>query len=93
LSVTHIDSTVIVKFDSQAGAPAAIWRGSTKSPVCSESYCVELDVSRVLRWRNALFTRGGKPPSWNYWSGVYCGLAEPRATYKDLNGKKQHCSE
>ena len=29
--------------------------------------------------------------TWNYWRGVYCGLAGSAAAYKDLNGKKQRC--
>ena len=29
--------------------------------------------------------------SWDYWQGVYGRLAPPRATYKDLDDKKQRC--
>jgi hypothetical protein len=29
---------------------------------------------------------------WEYWRGTYCALAPSGATYKDLNGKKQHCN-
>jgi len=31
--------------------------------------------------------------NWNYWKGIYCGLAESGATYKDLDGKKHRCTE
>lgn len=31
--------------------------------------------------------------NWNYWKSIYCGLAQSGATYKDLDGKKHHCSE
>lgn len=29
---------------------------------------------------------------WEYWRKTYCALAPSGATYKDLNGKKQHCN-
>jgi hypothetical protein len=29
---------------------------------------------------------------WEYWRGVFCSLAASGETYKDLNGKKQHCN-
>jgi hypothetical protein len=31
--------------------------------------------------------------NWNYWRGVYCGLAESGAPYKDLTGRKHHCPD